>query len=271
MVFKPLAYMGINISGGRRPYTLAAMDADFHLLALSRGEELEVLGFCAGLSSVLVTINAPQRPNTGLMNDPEFRQKMNTPPHTGRRINMRVAEYEARLRGVSVPRTPASVEDSPGWIRSGFNLYGSLSNLDYNCFPSDNSTRQWEESQSETFFYALLGAIPFEANSLEGRIQRQLVLYDRELPVSDPMTFFEEVTRFRLLHSIIPTEKIFSPPELNALAMAYVSWLSINQPQNITRLGDPEEGQITVPVLPPVDAVHLASADIQSRSLKRQF
>lgn len=153
----------------------------------------------------------------------------------------------------------------------GFNLYESLTNLEYKGFPAENSTRQWQESQSETFFYALLGAIPFEANSLEGRIQRQLALYDRDLPVSDPMTFFEEVTRYRLLHSILPTEKIFSPPELTALAMAYVSWLSIHQPQDLTHLGSPEEGQITVPMLPPVDAVRLASADIQSRRLKRQF
>jgi hypothetical protein len=271
MAFKPLAYIGINISGGHRPYTLAALDADFHLLALSRGEELEVLGFCAGSNSVLVTINAPARPNTGLMNDPEFRQKLASPPHAGRRINMRVAEYEARLRGLIVPRTPAIIEDSPGWMRSGFNLYKSLANLEYKPFPEEGSARQWLESQSETFFYALLGAIPFEANSLEGRIQRQLALYDRQLPVSDPMNFFEEVTRFRLLRSILPVEDIFSPPELNALGMAYLGWLTVNEPHKITRLGAAEEGQITVPVLPAFDPARLASADVQSQPLKRQF
>ena len=36
IAFKPLAYMGINISGGHRPYTLAAMDANFHLDELFR-------------------------------------------------------------------------------------------------------------------------------------------------------------------------------------------------------------------------------------------
>ena len=271
MAFKPLAYMGINISGGHRPYTLAAMDADFHLLAISRGEELEVLGFCAGLSSVLVTINAPQRPNSGLMNNLEFRQKLVPAPNPGRRINMRMAEYEARLHGLSVPRTPASFVDSPAWMRSGFDLYESLTNLEYKPFPSESANRQWLESQSEIFFYALLGAIPFEADSLEGRIQRQLALYDRELPVSDPMTFFEEVTRYRLLHSILPTDKIFSPPELNALAMAYVGWLSINEPQKIMHLGAPDEGQITIPVMPVIDPVRQASTDIHTRSLKRQF
>jgi hypothetical protein len=184
---------------------------------------------------------------------------------------MRVAEYEARLRGLSVPRTPASIEDCPGWMRCGFNLYESLSSLEYNPFPTDGSPREWLESQAEIFFYALLGAIPFEANSLEGRIQRQLVLYNRELPVSDPMKFFEEVTRYRLLHSILPVDKIYSPPELNALGMAYMGWLSINEPQSITHLGEAVEGQITLPVLPVMDAVRLTSADIQSRSLKRKF
>jgi hypothetical protein len=271
MAFNPLAYVGINISSGHRPYTLAVMDVELHLMALSQGEELEVLGFCAGLSSVLVIINAPPHPNTGLMNDPEYCQKLVPPPHAGRRINMRVAEYEARLHGLSVPRAPASIEDSPVWMRSGFNLYESLANLEYRPFPSDDSTRQWLESQAETFFYGLLGAIPFEANSLEGRIQRQLVLYDRQLPVSDPMDFFEEVTRYRLLHSILPAEKIFSAPEINALGMAYAGWLAINRPQSVTQLGAPEEGQITVPILPVVDLPRLASKDVQSRSLKRQF
>lgn len=84
MAFKPLAYMGINISGGHRPYTLAAMDADFHLMALSLGKELKVPGFCAGLSSVLVTINAPQRTNKGLMNDPESRLSINQPQNITR-------------------------------------------------------------------------------------------------------------------------------------------------------------------------------------------
>jgi hypothetical protein len=271
MVFNPLAYVGINISSGHRPYTLTAMDAELHLLAISRGEEMEVLGYCAGLSSVLVAINAPPHPNNGLMNDPAFCQKLVTPPHPGRKINMRVAEYEARLHGLSVPRAPSAIEDSPVWMRAGFNLYESLGNLEYRPFPADDSTRQWLESQAETFFYGLLGVIPFEANSLEGRIQRQLVLYDRQLPVSDPMVFFEEVTRYRLLHSILPGENIFSSQELNALAMAYAGWLAINQPQRITRLGVPEEGQITVPVLPVIDPSRLASTDVQSRSLKRQF
>ena len=148
MALKPLAYMGINISGGHRPYTLAAMDAGLNLLALSRGEELEVLGFCAGMNSVLVTINAPPRPNIGLMNDAEFSEKLVPPPHPWRRINMLVAEYEARLRGLSVPRTPASIEDSPTWMRTGFNLYESLANLEYQPFPSEDSTRQLLESQS---------------------------------------------------------------------------------------------------------------------------
>jgi hypothetical protein len=247
------------------------MDVELNLLAISRGEELEVLGYCAGLSSVLVTINAPPRPNTGLMSDPEYCKSLTPPPHPGRKINMRVAEYEARLHGLSVPRAPVTIEDSPVWMQAGFNLYESLGNLEYQAFPSEASTRQWLESQAETFFYGLSGVIPLEANTLEGRIQRQLILYERKLPVSDPMDFFEEVTRYRLLHSILPIEKIFSPQELNALVMVYAGWLAINKPENITRLGAPEEGQISVPFLPVIDPARLASKDVQSRSLKRQF
>ncbi len=261
--------MGIHISGGRRPFTLAALDGSLRLLALSRGEDQEVLGFCTGLSSVLVTINAPSGPNIGLMSNPEFRQKMSPPPrpHPGRPANMRVAEYEGRLRGLNIPRTPGNVAGSPGWMRSGFDLYKSLSNLEFSPFQAENSNRQWLESQAETFFYALLGAIPFEANSLEGRIQRQLVLYDLELPVKNPMTFFEEVTRYRLLHSILPADNILEPAELNALGMAYLGWMAIYKPERITRLGAAEEGQITVPILP-IFEVDSSSASV---NLKNRF
>ena len=41
------------------------------------------------------------------------------------------------------------------------------------------------EAPAETGFRALLGVPPFEAGILEGRIQRQLVLYDLELDVPD--------------------------------------------------------------------------------------
>jgi hypothetical protein len=247
MPFLPLTFIGIDISSSRRPYTLAALDSNLHLLALSQGEELEMLGFCAGQSSALAVVSAPVRPNQGLMARPEVRQRFNPPPSPNHWNNLRQAEYELYLKGIQVQRTPASGETFPGWMKRGFNLYQSLGNLEYQAFPDEAAPRQWLESRADAVFQTLIGVELFETGTLEGRLQRQLILHEQDMPLPDPMDFFEEVTRHRLLHSILPVEKLYSGPELNALAVAYVGWLSVNDPKKVVQLGDPDEGQITLP------------------------
>lgn len=141
MPFLPLTFIGIDISFSRRPYTLAALDSNLHLLALSQGEELEMLGFCVGQSSALAVISAPLRPNQGLMALPEIRQRFNPPPSPNHWTNLRQAEYELYLKGIQVQRTPASGETIPGWMKPGFSLYQSLGNLEYQAFPDEAAPR----------------------------------------------------------------------------------------------------------------------------------
>ena len=89
--------------------------------------------------------------------------------------------------------------------------------------------------------------VPFPGSTLEGRLQRQIVLRDQRLPVADAMIFFEEITRYKLLHSILPTEDLHSLSELNALMAAQVAWLAVHAPQRLSPYGDPEEGVIYLP------------------------
>ena len=84
--------------------------------------------------------------------------------------------------------------------------------------------------------------------SLEGRLQRQLALHERRVAVYDPMRIFEEFTRFRLLSGILPLGDLHSPGELDALVAAYTAWLAAKQPGSVTLLGDPDEGQVILPV-----------------------
>ncbi len=104
------------------------------------------------------------------------------------------------------------------------------------------------EVNAHAGYCALLGLAPFEKHSLEGRLQRQLVLYEKEIEVTDPLRFFEEVTRHKLLHGILPLDDIYSPVELDAMAAAYTAWLAANHPDQVTLVGDPGEGQIVLPV-----------------------
>jgi len=62
------------------------------------------------------------------------------------------------------------------------------------------------------------------------------------------MEFFEEITRHKLLHGILPVEYIYLPEELDALMAAYIAYTSINNPQEMIFIGDKKEGQIALPV-----------------------
>ena len=85
------------------------------------------------------------------------------------------------------------------------------------------------------------------ADSLEGRIQRQLSLYALGMDIPDPMNFFEEITRYRLLKGILVEEGLYASAELNAIAAAYVAWAVIQRPGEVAFVGDEGEGQVVVP------------------------
>jgi hypothetical protein len=52
------------------------------------------------------------------------------------------------------------------------------------------------------------------------------------------MEFFEEVTRYKLLQGILPSEHIYLSKELDALLAAYLAWMTVNRPQQLTSQGD---------------------------------
>ncbi len=239
-------FVGVDISTGRQPFCYVALDGDLRLLALGEGNLQDAVAFTAGRSDALVAIGAPSGPSQGLMEQPEVRQRFKSLPPKGRRSELRVAEHELHLRQISVPRTPAKPEDCPGWMRQGFELYQLLGQVGYRSYPGEGE-RLWIESQAEAVYCALLGLTPFEARTLEGRLQRQLVLHDLRLPVTDPLRFFEEVTRHKLLHGILPVKDIFAPGELNAMVLAYAAWLAAAHPEETVCFGEEAEGVLYLP------------------------
>ncbi|MDR3575746.1 MAG: DUF429 domain-containing protein [Anaerolineaceae bacterium] len=244
---KQAVYLGVDLTGSRKPFTYAALDKELRLLALGRGQAEDVLAFAAGQAEALVAIDAPSAPSQGLMAQPEFRSRLNPAPAPGRWTNLRLAEYRLHQQGISIMRTPAAAEECPQWMRLGFDLYQKLIGMGYRAYADEAAPRQWMEGQAEASFQVLLERAPFESGSVEGRLQRQLILQGLDLPVADPMDYFEEVTRHKLLHGILPLESIHSPTELNALMMAYLAWLAVNKPQELVCVGDAQEGQIYIP------------------------
>ncbi len=61
------------------------------------------------------------------------------------------------------------------------------------------------------------------------------------------MRIFEEFTRYKILQGQLPLEGLFSVEELEALIAAYTAWKAAVEPDEITRVGDPKEGEIILP------------------------
>jgi hypothetical protein len=109
-----------------------------------------------------------------------------------------------------------------------------------------NSPKQWVETIPRDCFRSLIGQAPLPRATLEGRIQRSLILRELGLNINDPMEFFEEITRHRMMMGVFPNDLLYSAPELDALVAAYVAWSTINRPVQVDLAGDRKDGSMLV-------------------------
>lgn len=242
-----ITYLGIDLMGARKPFSYVALDSACRAIALGEGKLNDVLSYAAGLGEAWVAINGPARPNAGLMAREEVRGSLFPTLAPGQWSDLRQAEYELVQRGIEAEHTPARAEDCPPWMRRGFILHGQLAQCGYRPYPEQDA-HVVLDLQSSAAFWSLIGKQPYERTTLEGRLQRQLVLYQEDLPVPDPIAFFEEITPHRLLQGLLPLERIYNPYELNAWMAAYTAWLARNHPERIVCLGAEEEGQLVIPL-----------------------
>ena len=105
-------------------------------------------------------------------------------------------------------------------------------------FSHKNDPKQWIETNTQDCFQALSGHRLLPRRALEGRLQRCAILYEQGLNLTDPVDMFEEITRYRLIQGVLPLENLPSATELDALAAAYLSWLSVNRPGQIVPKGE---------------------------------
>lgn len=245
MKSKPEFYLGIDPTAGRSAFTWAVLDADCRLVIVAGGEMEDVIKLIEDKKSNIAVVNAPTSVNHGLVRAKLAEEKNLVNP---RGADMRMAEYLLRERGVSVPPTPSRIENSPAWMQMAFDLHKKMEEIGYRLFPAGEAHRQRMETNPHAVFCALLGQVPLPKPTLEGRLQRQLVLHGMGEDITDPMDFFEEITRHRILQGSLPMEFIYTTEQLDALAAAYTAWAVINSPNEITIVGDKEEGQIYLPV-----------------------
>jgi hypothetical protein len=232
----------------RRAFVYAVLDDDRELIAIGRGDRDEVLAYLGGQQAAHVAINAPRQPNMGLVNNAATYQEQLPFTKPSRHINARLCEVLLQEEGFKMRFTLNKAKSCQVWMRRGFDLYHQLAGFGYAPFPNEEGARSSLEIQADAVFGRWLDRKPPLPDSLEGRLQRQLILYDQELPVPDAMDFFLEITRHRLIQGDLPDQDIYSMEELNALTGALIAWQAAHNPEKIEVLGDSEEGQIALPI-----------------------
>jgi hypothetical protein len=245
MLFTDSAFIGIDPTSGRKSFTYAALDKDLHLLALAEGEMEDVTAFLAGQRSATVAVNAPAGVNRGLVR--EMMKKEMLTPRQVRGAELRLSEYELRQHGIAVTGTAASAALCPAWMQVGFGLYRKLEKMGFRKYPEKDSAYQILETHPHACYCVMAGLVPLAKPSLEGRLQRQLILYEHGVRVKDPMDFFEEITRYKIAQGIWPMELLYLPEQLDALAAAYTAWVAVHKPEHTLSIGDAKEGMVVLP------------------------
>ena len=247
MLFTKTAYIGIDLTG-RKAFTYAVFNADLELLALAGADLEDVLTFIGGQASAFVAINAPARPNQGRVRALLEAESLTSGKSPLRGADMRLAEYEIRQRGIKIAATPSRPELCPSWMRSSFELHRKLTGLGFVEYSSEDATHQVLETHPQAAFIAMTEGSLLPASSLEGRLQRQTILYGEGLQIRDSMAFFEEITRHRLRQGILPLEEIYTSSQLNAILAAHTAYLAAEKPKDTISLGDEDDGKVYLPV-----------------------
>lgn len=239
--------LGLGPSAHRHTLTYAALDAALRIVGVGRGTLVEVLSFLGPHAEIVAAAVGPSGPNAGLLAQPDYRAGRGLPPGGANWSRCRVAEYELRRRGLPAPLTPGPGQ-APRWAQAWFDVHSALRGAGFQVYAPEAAARQVLEVQPTAAYASLLGHLPFQRDSLEGRLQRQIVLYDEGLAIADPLDAIEEVTRHHLRAGTLRLPGLSTPDELEALALAFTAHLAARHPDRLTLLGDPAEGQIALPV-----------------------
>jgi hypothetical protein len=126
-------------------------------------------------------------------------------------------------------------------------LVKRLGKLGYKPHSVQAGPRQWLETDTNFCYRNLIDKKPLPRRTLEGRIQRGLILHENGLRVRDPMEFFEEITRHRMMMGEFPNELVYTATELDAMVAAYVAWMTVNEPEELEMVGDEKRRIIHIP------------------------
>lgn len=231
-------YIGIDVQAVQKPYFYTALNASLEMIACGHGRLPDVTAYLSGQSSALVAVNGPvclplDAVQIGLFEGEE-----------GGRTVVRSGDRELETAGFHDLAFHEHSKKPPVWVERSLELTDALAKLGYSL---NGERRTYFETQSDAAYWLSTGALPYESRTLEGRLQRQLLLWEFGLAVKAPLSFLEEFTRFRLRTSQVPVDQILPGHELRAMIAASTAWLMDQHPDRVDHLGVKGEGEIILP------------------------
>ena len=188
--------------------------------------------FLIGQKMIKVAIHAPAYLGTAHTSDVES-QKNNLPPVR----EYRACEQQLWQANIPIDFTSAKLNRLSAPARHGFQLFQTLQQYNFLLTNQPDTPKILMESCPAACFHQLVNSFLVEEEPLLWRLQHQLILHNHHLPVQDPMAFFEEITRYKLLLGKVSLETILITEELNAMIIAYTAWLSHHHPEKSIHMG----------------------------------
>jgi len=251
MFYQQEIFIGVDTAGGKQPYLLAVINRTGELLALSQCRLEEVIKYTSS-DVVLMAVNAPrslptafEQPELSGLRDwqnnlGEIQESfLPTPVFTA---GLRSGEAEMKRRKVRFSPTSMDADKSSARVRNGLRLYRQLDNL----IEFTEKGKVIEVCSSAVYSQLIDGRL-LAATSYEGRIQRQLALIQEGFRLRDPMGFYEEVTRRKLLTGNLEDIMLYSPLQLDCLAAACMARMADLEPLRVEYIGDDADGWIAIP------------------------
>jgi hypothetical protein len=232
-------YIGIDVQAVQKPYFYTALNSNLELIACGHGRLADVIAYLAGQTSALVAVNGPVCLPQDFVQIGLFEAGENN----GRPVT-RSGDRELESRGFHDLAVIDHSKKVPLWVERSLELAEALKQMEYSL---ESGQRLFFETQCDAAYWLSTGVLPYESRSLEGRLQRQLLLWEFGLAVKDPMNFLEEFTRFRLRTSQIPVDQILPAHELRAMIAASTAWLLDHHPGRVDHLGERNAGEIILP------------------------
>ena len=217
-------YFGVDVAAGKRPYTLAEVNQAGELISLTQCTLDEVMTITSR-PSVWIAVNVLR---------------------TAEKVKsgeMRVAGREVKSKQLTFQSSPVDLQKTSSCAKNIHLLYSQLVQIPR----TDDEKARVIKINAVACFKLLMGGQLLPGAGYEGRIQRQLALIYQGIRLKDPMAFYEEITRRRLLQGDLPDHMLYRPAQLNALVAACMARLARQDPQRVAYIGDEADGWIAIP------------------------